>query len=230
VNEDRGLNLYDDLRQAILRGEYAFGSRLKIDEIARRYGVSHMPVRKALLQLAGDRLVTTERNRGASVRSIDISSVRSIYDVVIPLGSLLTRRATERMTPATQARLAEVERRFERAVKMRDPEGVANLNREFHEIIGNEAGNPDASHIVNGYQELLRAFRRVYSFDPGRLPGVIADHRSLLASFAERDADGAAAIAAGHAARARNDLIAAIRRSDHDPVGDTGGPDHAVSG
>src|SRR5579875_2740685 len=133
--EDREPDLYDHLRQAILRGEYPFGSRLKIDEIARRYGVSHMPVRKALLQLAGDRLVTTERNRGASVRSIDATTVRNIYDVVIPLESLLTRRATERMSAATQATLAETERRFERAAKARDADGVASLNREFHEII-----------------------------------------------------------------------------------------------
>ena len=40
-------DLYLALRHAILRGDYAFGSRLKIDEIARRFGVSHMPVRKA---------------------------------------------------------------------------------------------------------------------------------------------------------------------------------------
>jgi DNA-binding GntR family transcriptional regulator len=216
VDEDHAPDLYEDLRQAILRGEYAFGSRLKIDEIARRYRVSHMPVRKALLQLAGDRLVTTVRNRGASVRSIDVSTVRNIYDVVIPLESLLARRATERMSATTQNRLAEVEQRFETAAKARNPEGIADLNREFHEIIGDEANNPDASHIVNRYQELLRAFRRFYGPDFGRLPGVIGDHRSLLASFAARDADGAAAIAAGHAAKARNDLIAAIRRSSAD--------------
>ena len=57
---------------------------------------------------------------------------------------------------------------------------------------------------------MLRAFRHAYGPDPARLPGVIADHRALLGCFAENDADGAAAIAAGHAAKARNDLIRAI--------------------
>ena len=67
-----------------LARDYAFGSRLKIDEIARRFGVSHMPVRKALTQLSGDRLVTIARNRGASVRSVDLQTVGNIYDVVDP--------------------------------------------------------------------------------------------------------------------------------------------------
>jgi DNA-binding GntR family transcriptional regulator len=214
VDDARNPDLYDDLRQAILRGEYAFGSRLKIDAIAKRYGVSHMPVRKAILQLVGDRLVTTERNRGASVRSIDLQSVRNIYDVVIPLESLLTRRAVEHSTGTTRPQLLRLEQRFERAAKAREPEGVVETNRKFHEFIGTVADNPDASGIVNQYQELLRAFRRVYGFDAARLPGVIADHRAIIASFAAGDSDGAAAIAAGHAAKARNDLIAAIRGSD----------------
>src|SRR4051794_37354330 len=190
-------DLYRLLRQDILGGEYAFGSRLKIDAIARRYGTSHMPVRKALLQLAGDRLVTTEHNRGASVRAIEGESVRNIYDIVIPLESMLTRRAAERMTGATQARLASVEHDFEKAAGALDAAACAALNREFHEVINEQAANPDACDIVNRYQEMLRAFRRVYGFDPARLPGVIADHRALLACFEASDANGAAAIASG---------------------------------
>src|SRR5580765_7863635 len=71
----RSTDLCETLRQAILQGDYKFGTRLKIDEIARRYRVSHMPVRKALLQLEGEQLVTTSRNRGASVRAIDVEFV-----------------------------------------------------------------------------------------------------------------------------------------------------------
>ena len=99
----RPTDLCEALRQAILEGDYKFGTRLKIDEIARRYGVSHMPVRQALLQLEGEQLVTTSRNRGASVRAIDVEFVGNTYDIVIPLEALLTRRAAERMTPAGAA-------------------------------------------------------------------------------------------------------------------------------
>ena len=206
-------DLYERLRQAILGGDYAFGSRLKIDEIARRYGTSHMPVRKALLQLAGDRLVIMERNRGASVRAIDGDAVRNIYDVVIPLESLLARRAAEKMTRATQAALASIEQAFEDAAANGDVDAVSRLNRDFHEAINQQAANSDASTIVDRYQEMLRAFRSVYGADPLRLPGVIADHRALLGCFAASDTDGAAAIAAGHAAKARNDLARAVAAS-----------------
>jgi len=199
------------LRRAILYGDYPFGSRLKIDEIARRYGVSHMPVRKALVELQGERLVTAEPNRGASVRRIDVEFVGNSYDVVIPLEALLTRRAAARMTPGVLRRLARIEEQLEAAATALDHDEVVGMNARFHAVINTRGANPEAEAIVNRSQELLRAFRRAYGYDAARLPGVIADHRSLLRAFADGDVEGAAAVAAGHAAKARSDLIATIR-------------------
>lgn len=210
---DRPTGLHEVLRQAILQGDYKFGSRLKIDEIARRYGVSHMPVRQALLQLEGEQLVTTSRNRGASVRAIDVEFVGNTYDIVIPLEALLTRRATERMTPQVLERLTAKQAELEQAANRLDAAAVVATNIGFHAIISEHAGNREAARIVDRSQELLRAIRRTFGFDPARLPGMIADHRSLLRAFADRDADGAAVIAAGHAAKARSDIIATIREA-----------------
>ena len=204
-------DIYVALRHAILRGEYAFGSRLKIDEIARRFSVGHMPVRKALVQLEGDRLVTIARNRGASVRSVDLQTAANIYDIVVPLESLLARRAAERAEMAVIDALTQTEDQFEEAASRLDHDAIPAINQQFHEIISEHSGNPDAADIVNRNQEVLRAFRRMYGFDSVRLPGVISDHRALISAFRERDAESAAAIAAGHAAKARNDLIATIR-------------------
>jgi DNA-binding GntR family transcriptional regulator len=207
----RDADLYLTLRHAILRGDYAFGSRLKIDEIARRFGVSHMPVRKALTQLSGDRLVTMAHNRGASVRSVDLQTVGNLYDVVIPLESLLARRAAERADDTMINALMQVEAEFEAAAGRLDHGAVVSINQRFHQIIGEHSGNPDAADIVNRNQEMLRAIRRMYGFDAKRLPGVISDHRALISAFRERDAESAAAIGAGHAAKARSDLIATVR-------------------
>jgi len=214
MGEGSGPDVYLALRHAILRGEYAFGSRLKIDEIARRFAVGHMPVRKALAQLSGDRLVTIARNRGASVRSVDLQTARNIYDIVIPLESLLARRAAELAGAAIIEPLIQVEEEFEQAASQLDHQAVASLNQRFHEIISEHSRNPDAADIVDRNQEVLRAFRRMYGFDAARLPGVIADHRALISAFREQDPESAAAIAAAHAAKARNDLVATIRCSN----------------
>ena len=42
------LDIEQFLRNDIVSGELPFGSRLRIDDLTSRYGVSHMPVREAL--------------------------------------------------------------------------------------------------------------------------------------------------------------------------------------
>ncbi|TMK43705.1 MAG: GntR family transcriptional regulator, partial [Actinobacteria bacterium] len=51
------------LRRMILVGELAPGSRATQDELAQRLGVSTMPVRKALLQLAAEGLIEVSPRR-----------------------------------------------------------------------------------------------------------------------------------------------------------------------
>ena len=178
----RSTDLCETLRQAILQGDYKFGTRLKIDEIARRYGVSHMPVRKALLQLEGEQLVTTSRNRGASVRAIDVEFVGNTYDIVIPLEALLTRRATERMTPLV-LRAPGVQAG---GAGGRPPPGSTGPRWWPRISVSTRSSasmrrNPEAARIVDRSQELLRAIRRAFGFDPARLPGMIADHARCCA-------------------------------------------------
>ncbi|MBV8578683.1 MAG: GntR family transcriptional regulator, partial [Acetobacteraceae bacterium] len=143
AGSSRPVDVSRSLRQAILRGDYPFGSRLKINDIAQRFGVSHMPVRKALLQLEGERLVRTEPNRGASVRSVDVEFVGNTYDVVIPLEALLARRAAGRMTNADLARLGEIETVLEEAAGRGDHDRVYELNSIFHRLINDAAGNAE---------------------------------------------------------------------------------------
>jgi DNA-binding GntR family transcriptional regulator len=168
-------------------------------------------VRKSLFQPEGEQLVTTSRDREASVRGIDVEFVGSTCDIVIPLGALLTRRAAERMTPLVLERLTAKE--VEEAAGRLDGAAVVASNNDFHSIISEHVRDPEAARIVDCSQELLRAIRRSFGLDPTRLPGMIADHRSLLCAFADRDVDEAAAVAAGHAAKTRSDLIAIIRHA-----------------
>ena len=62
------------IREDIVSGQLPFGARVTIDELATRYGVSHMPIREALRELHGEGLVMMEPNRArASARSIGSS-------------------------------------------------------------------------------------------------------------------------------------------------------------
>jgi DNA-binding GntR family transcriptional regulator len=90
----------DNIKEAILSGEFTSGQTLVEAEL----GVSKTPVREALRILAGSGLVMMSTYKGASVRVIDATIARSVYDLRALLEPVALRRAVERGTDFTEAR------------------------------------------------------------------------------------------------------------------------------
>lgn len=213
--------VYDRLREDILGGTLAFGARLKLDDVARRYGVSHMPAREALMRLQSEHLVVNIPNRGASVRTFDMKFVEDNYDIIMQIESLLARRAAERAGARLQGPLEAAQQRMEAAAAANNVPDAVTGNAEFHGIINEAADNALAAETVRRHLDLVNSYwKALGGYDTRRLVGVLADHRSLMHAIIEGHADAAAAIALGHAAKARIDLIAKMRASTTNAIVD----------
>jgi DNA-binding GntR family transcriptional regulator len=92
--------VYATLRSAIIRCELAPGQRLIIDDLARRYEVSIIPVREALRLLQSEGLVVSVAHVGATVAPISKDSVLEVFLLLEGLEVVATRMAAERATPA----------------------------------------------------------------------------------------------------------------------------------
>jgi DNA-binding GntR family transcriptional regulator len=124
-----------DLRQRILTGEFAPGSRLKIDDIAAICAVSHMPVRGALHMLEREGVLDVLPHRGAVIRPVDARFVRNVYDLRAAIEGMLTERCAESVDTAGIAELRGLLAAFEQACAAADPLAVVSANREFHDSI-----------------------------------------------------------------------------------------------
>lgn len=196
------------MRDDILRGRIRFGDRLRIDELAGRYGVSHMPVREALRVLAGEGVIVTERNRGAYLRPVNGQFVEDVFDIRSAIEMMLARRAAERHRTAELRQLAEVERRLEALVEAGDYAAIPAANRDFHQIINQAAGNPGAISLLSGQWLLVAALWNKVGNPPARFQSVVDDHRHLIVAIERRDGAGAAALMGAHIEKARQDLLA----------------------
>ena len=204
-------DIRDRLRDDIVAGAKASGVRLTIDALAERYGSSHMPVREALKELAGEGLVLIEAHRGARARPIDLAFVENIFDIRIALESMLARRAAERISAAELAQLEVTQTALEDAAQRADGAAVLAANRQLHEIVNTAAANEDALTLVHRHRRLLAALWQRFGYGKERFPGVIADHRNLMAALDARDSGAAANIAAAHVARAKFELLSRMR-------------------
>ena len=66
----RTIQTYETLKQELLDGAHAPRSKLPIDQVAERFGVSLGAVREALSRLTSDRLVVAEPQRGFTVAPV----------------------------------------------------------------------------------------------------------------------------------------------------------------
>lgn len=177
------------IRQGIVSGTFGPGAKVDQDEIAGILGISRLPVREALIELAQKGFVAAIPRRGAFVVELSVEDVEDHFEVVGMVFALAARRAAEEMDASQLEQLRSLHRECEAAP---DPD----TNREFVRTI-NRAGSS-------------RMLRSILQFLGGALPGSYypaspawaateAKYRKrILAALEARDADAAAATAIEH--------------------------------
>lgn len=200
----------DVIRQDIVAGAFTAGERLKAVDLAKRYGVSPVPVREALQQLQGEGLVVIEPHRGASVRRINVKFLMDVFELREALAGLLVAKAAERMTPATMAQLDAQEAAFEAALARGDLRAALQANGVFHRICYAAADNAEALAVMDRHLALIQTLRLQVGFSAQREPIMIAEHRALLESLRSRMPRAAARHTRRHIRGSHQDLMKQI--------------------
>ncbi len=208
------------IRRDIVAGALELGSRMKLHELAARYGCGLMPVRGALLQLQGEGLVEVTPNCGARVRAIDAEFVANVFDLRIAIEALLARRAAERITPDQIAALEVAQATFESRIAAADSPAILRANREFHAIVNAAARTPAATVAMERQRDLTAALWSRYGYGTSRAAAAAAEHRQLIVALRMRDPDLAVAVAAAPAGLGRDEQLA---RLGGEPAGRGGG-------
>jgi len=195
------------IRHEIVAGILPFGSRVTIDELASRYGVSHMPIREALRELRGEGLVIIEPNRGARIRPIDRKFVTNLFETRSALEIMLSRRAADRFRAEDAAELERIEEGLESEIARGDWQAVLASNRRFHQLVNRVADNPDAVSLVDRHWLLIAALWQRHGYGAERFAGVASDHRHLIKCLSSNDAEGASLIMGAHVLKARQELL-----------------------
>lgn len=186
----------DALREAIVCGEYRHEEPLTQDSVARRYSVSTMPAREALLALAREGMVYAQPNRGFRVARMVRQDVEDIYWMHSVLAGRMAGRACLQQSDALLAELEQANSDLAAALDADDMERGRALNARFHEAIGRAADSPRlAAMMLITVGQIPRHF---YSRLPGWGRFSYEDHLRLIDAFRRRSHRKAEAIAAEH--------------------------------
>ncbi|MCA0423200.1 MAG: GntR family transcriptional regulator [Proteobacteria bacterium] len=203
----------DRIRQDIVAGTFVSGARLRIEDLAKRYGVSPMPVRESLGRLHGEGLVVIEQNRGARVRNIDERFVENLFDIRAALESMLAMRGALRRSQDDIAKLRLEQEQLEAFISLRDYPAILEANRRFHKILNDAAGNDEALTLADRHWYLIASLWKQYGYREERFVGVISDHRQLIEAVERKDGSAAGAIMQAHVIKSKYDLLKMFRAS-----------------
>ena len=200
-----GARIAAELRDAILAGEYAPGTRIRQEDLAGRHGASRLPVREALRMLEAEGLLTLVANTGAWVTTLTLADCEELYRIRERIEPLLLAYSVPLLDEQAIAHLGELADAMEIAS---DVEEFLALDREFH--LGGYAAAETAVlgdlvlGLWNRTQHYRRAFTRV--FRSGGERDVHLDHHLLVAAIRRRDVEEAERIQAAHIRRTRLEL------------------------
>jgi DNA-binding GntR family transcriptional regulator len=198
------------MRDDIAGGRLALGERITIDELANRYGASHMPVREALRRLLGEGLIEKQRGQGTRVRRMDLAFVQNLFETRNAVEVVLARAAARYCTADDAAELTDIEDIRIGHVASGEFALALRMNHKFHQTINAIGRNPEANAILEQTWVLVAALWHRYEYGPERFAGVASDHKNLIRALQMHDGEGAAVIAGAHGVKAKYDLLSHI--------------------
>ena len=118
------------------------GTRLPEDEVGAMFGASRTIVRAALQELAHERVVTIEPNRGAQVAEPTTEEARQVFEARSLIEPKVAALAAGRATNADVARLRAHHAEEEAAIVAGDQGKAIALSAHFHTLIATIADQP----------------------------------------------------------------------------------------
>lgn len=179
------------LRQDILAGHAAPGTLLAEAAVARRLGVSRVPVREALFTLEREGLVEFSPTGRALVRELRPADFEEIFVLRLTLEPAAARLAAPRL----RADPAPLEENLEATRRARSVQEVTRLDLEFHERILEAAGNARLLKLwrsLRGELELWlgRLHRQHHGQTRETLAQTVEAHQGILEAFRARSPAG----------------------------------------
>lgn len=196
---DRITKTYHELRDLIVRGRLAPGTRIIESDIATRLEVSRTPVRSALQRLQQEGFVLSAspgKQLRLSVAPLTQEDAREVFGILGEIEGLGTRWAAE-LEPTRRAHLAsaltEVNTTLAAAAQHvpADPNEIFDLHTRFHWECLAALDAPRLQALHQGIKPQAERYRRIYSnifAHDSRIS--IDEHTVIIERIREGDADG----------------------------------------
>lgn len=191
------LPLYDAILDDIYNGRLAGGQRLKVSEIAERYGTSTSPVREVLRRMQGEGFVEIHPNRGATIKPTDAGSIQNIFEVLQMLEPYFVNWFADYAPPELLDELEALQEKIKQVPHSEQRE-FRKLDFQFHEIFCRGHYNQTAAEIWRNLRTTLNVQAARLRISPARYETIKEEHDELIKALRANDTSRADTVIRKH--------------------------------
>lgn len=198
------------LREAIIDGRFAPGSRLIERELCDLMGVSRTSVREALRELESEGLIDHIPNKGPIVSMLTAKEARSIFQVRAELEGLAAALFAENASEENMLQLEVATDRLAAVYEAFEPGAFLREKQRFYDILLEGADNDALAAMLRMLLTRIARLRVVSLAKPKRPQASIKEIRSLVAALRARDSKKARAISVEHVQNAATAALSVL--------------------
>jgi DNA-binding GntR family transcriptional regulator len=183
---------FDEIRDAIISGRIAPGTRLIERELCEALKISRASVREVLRRLEAERLISVGPRRGPTVMVLSVEEAGEIYQIRAVLESLVIRRFTELASAEEIAALEAIFAKVRAAAAENAVERIVSLMREFNAHAVAVARQSVTGDLLMQLDARISWLRVKAMAMPGRLDASLGEIDTVLSHVREHHPDLAA--------------------------------------
>lgn len=206
--------IYGAIKEQIIDGRYAPGTRMTEQAIAAEFSTSRTPVREAMRQLVADGFARFKPNSGTVVREWTPEQMAQVFELRVFIESEIAGHAATRITAQELAELVLLQNQIEAHgpdIRAENTARIGRLNREFHRILSEASRNERLVAMLASAIEVpivQQTFRR---YTTRQLTRSFGHHRELIDALAAHDSAWAKSVMSSHIHSAKQALLEAHR-------------------
>jgi DNA-binding GntR family transcriptional regulator len=178
---------YRKLRAKIMDGTYSPGYRIVIDQIAKEFSTSAIPIREAIRQLEADGLIEFIPYKGAIVTPMNENEYVETLSVLAVLEGYATSRSAMFFPKDKIRSLQEINNEMENSLHDYDFIAFGQYNREFHTLLTSYCDNYYLLENLKQTWHRLDTIRRMGSaFVPNRARRSVEEHQKIISMLTDR--------------------------------------------
>lgn len=182
--------VFQQLQEAIVRGEIPSGSKITEPGLAEVYGISRGPLREAMRRLETYRLIEREPHVGARVVQLSVDELLELFDLREAMESMAARLAARHMTPDEVCNLKSVLSQHEKQQDIPSQEAYFQRqgDMDFHYLIAHGSHNRMLIRLLcDDLYYLVRLYRTQFSSKGDRFRRAYMEHQRITEAIEAGD-------------------------------------------